>query len=164
MSRTIRKLIVHHSAGAPYTTAEEIRRYHTAAPPKGRGWRDIGYHRVIRQLAPGADGWIVEPGRPDEQMGAHDDGQNADSVGVCICGDYTKGPIPLSGLLVLLEELVTLCRRYGLTAADVEGHKENEPATTPTACPGFNPAYLRALVAAGLELSGGGPEATGSRA
>lgn len=152
--RTINRLIVHHSAGTPWTTAEQIRRFHTAPPPQGRGWRDIGYHRVIRQLAQGADGWVVEQGRPDEQMGAHDDGQNADSIGVCICGDYTKGPIPLAGLLVLLEELVVLCRRYGLTAVDVEGHKENEPSTTPTACPGFEPAQLRALLAAALELSG----------
>lgn len=148
---------MHHSAGAPTTTAEEIRRFHMAPPPKGRGWSDIAYHRVIRQLHPstGADGWVVELGRPDERVGAHDDGQNADSIGVCLAGDYTKGPVPIAALLALLEELVTLCRRYGLTAADIEGHKENEPSSTPTACPGFNPAYVRSLVAAALELSGG---------
>lgn len=59
---------------------KEIREWHTAKPPKGNGWRDIGYHRVIRR-----DG-TVEQGRALEEIGAHVAGHNAYSIGVCLVG------------------------------------------------------------------------------
>ena len=34
-------------------TSEEIRKWHTAPPPKGRGWKQVGYSDIIH-----LDGWI----------------------------------------------------------------------------------------------------------
>jgi hypothetical protein len=74
--------IVIHCSATPADrdiTEEEIRRWH-----KKRGWRDIGYHVVIRR------GGMVEFGRPLDVRGAHVRGRNHDSVGVCLIGGVTK--------------------------------------------------------------------------
>ena len=55
--------------------AKEIKAWH-----KGKGWKDIGYHYVIRLNGK------VELGRPLEKMGSHVVGYNRDSVGVCYVG------------------------------------------------------------------------------
>jgi len=54
---------------------EEIRKWH-----KARGWRDVGYHDVIRR-----DG-VIEEGRQVNEIGAHVKGYNKQSVGVCLVG------------------------------------------------------------------------------
>ena len=48
--------------------------------PQGRGWRDIGYHFVIRR-----DG-AVELGRDVKAIGAHAYGLNKYSIGICMVG------------------------------------------------------------------------------
>src|SRR3546814_4556433 len=68
--------------------ASDIRQWHRA-----KGWRDIGYHYVIKR-----DG-TVEKGRPDDQPGAHEPRINARSIAVCLVGgsppigsaEYKKG-------------------------------------------------------------------------
>lgn len=75
--RKIDKIIV-HCADTPEgrdVRAEEIRRWH-----KAKGWNDIGYHYVID-----IDG-IIEAGRDIECAGAHTQGQNATSIGICYVG------------------------------------------------------------------------------
>ena len=66
--RKINEIIIHCSdtqEGCD-VTAKDIRRWHTTPKEKGgRGWRDIGYHYVIR-----LDG-TIELGRPLEKAGAH---------------------------------------------------------------------------------------------
>jgi N-acetylmuramoyl-L-alanine amidase len=147
--RRIRKVIVHHTAGPDITTVEGIRRYHTLPPPPGRGWCDIGYHHLVHRVLFVSEPprWVRSTGRPESRAGAHDEGQNADSIGVCIAGDYTRGPVPADGWAVLVATVADVCRRYGLTADAVEGHGEHEPRGSATACPGFDPALLRVAVA-----------------
>lgn len=142
--RRVTTVIVHHTAGRDTQTAAEIRAFHTAPPPKGRGYSDIGYHWLVRRIAGGP--WTVEAGRPEALVGAHDADENADSIGICIAGDYTKGPVPVDAWAVLVATVADVCRRHGLTADQVEGHREDEPAKTATACPGFEPELLRASV------------------
>lgn len=76
--REIDDLIVHCSS--TYDTqdvgAAEIRRVHV----EENGWRDIGYHYVIRRNG------TVEPGRSEETIGAHVAGHNAHSIGICLVG------------------------------------------------------------------------------
>tara|TARA_X000001382_G_scaffold47933_1_gene32436 strand:- start:238 stop:645 length:408 start_codon:yes stop_codon:yes gene_type:complete len=75
--REIEKIIVHCSAtpeGRDVST-EEIRQWHL-----DRGWSDIGYHFVIE-----LDGTVGD-GRPVEIAGAHAQGHNSDSIGVCYVG------------------------------------------------------------------------------
>lgn len=80
--RTITEIIVHCTAtpeGKDYTV-DDIRKWHTAKPPQGRGWSDIGYHYVIDRK-----GHIL-PGRDVDIIGAHCEGHNAHSIGVVYIG------------------------------------------------------------------------------
>ena len=80
--RTITEIIVHCTAtpeGKDYTV-DDIRKWHTAKPPQGRGWSDIGYHYVIDRK-----GHIL-PGRDVDTIGAHCEGHNAHSIGVVYIG------------------------------------------------------------------------------
>lgn len=75
--REINKVVVHCSATPPEMDigVKEIRQWHLE-----RGWKDIGYHYVIRR-----DG-TLEVGRPIELPGAHVRGHNKNSVGICLVG------------------------------------------------------------------------------
>lgn len=80
--RTITEIIVHCTAtpeGKDYTV-DDIRKWHTAKPPQGRGWSDIGYHYVIDRK-----GHILA-GRDVDIIGAHCEGHNAHSIGVVYIG------------------------------------------------------------------------------
>ena len=77
MMRPINLIVVHCSAtkqGADFD-ADWIREVHI-----DRGFRNIGYHFVIR-----LDG-TIEKGRPVEEPGAHAKGFNDHSIGVCYIG------------------------------------------------------------------------------
>ncbi len=66
-------------AGRPLSEkVAEIRRWHV----QERGWRDIGYHWVIDR-----DG-AVAPGRPETEIGAHVEGHNRGTIGICLLGGY----------------------------------------------------------------------------
>ena len=56
----------------------EIRSWHV----EQRGWRDIGYHWVIDR-----DG-AVAPGRTEIEIGAHVEGHNRGTLGICLLGGY----------------------------------------------------------------------------
>lgn len=60
--------------------AEQIRKWHTDPKPKGRGWKDIGYHYVIRRTG------VIEYGRPVSEVGSHVKGYNENSIGICWIG------------------------------------------------------------------------------
>lgn len=68
-----------HCSATPATAttvdAAEIRRWHRA-----KGWRDIGYHYVIKR-----DG-TVEKGRADNVPGAHEPRINSHSIAICLIG------------------------------------------------------------------------------
>ncbi|MCP4355506.1 MAG: N-acetylmuramoyl-L-alanine amidase [Proteobacteria bacterium] len=72
--RNIKKHIIHCSDSIT-GDVESLRRFH-----KSKGWRDIGYHFVIRQ-----DG-VIEIGRPLDKMGAHCRKHNKFSIGTCLIG------------------------------------------------------------------------------
>lgn len=75
-------LHVIHCSDSMHGDVAEIRRWH-----KARGWRDVGYHFVIRR-----DGEI-EIGRMLTDIGAHAKGFNRNSIGTCLIGkdnDFTE--------------------------------------------------------------------------
>lgn len=79
--RTIKEIIVHCSAtpeGKDYTVLD-IRRWH-----KQQGWSDIGYHYVIYRNG------HIEPGRDIDISGAHCEGHNSNSIGVCYIGGVAR--------------------------------------------------------------------------
>ena len=124
-------IVLHCSAtrGSQDFGAADIRRWH-----KAQGWRDIGYHFVIRR-----DG-KVEKGRALDAIGSHVKGHNADSVGICLVGgidDKTWQPADnfTPAQWKSLKQLVdTLVKRY--PAAKVLGHRDFPKVQK--ACPCFD--------------------------
>lgn len=91
---------------------------------QARGFRDVGYHYYIRR-----DG-KVEFGRPVEQIGAHVQGHNRDSIGVAYEGglngygkpEDTRTPKQKEALKKLIADLRN---RFG--RVPVMGHRDLSP-------------------------------------
>ena len=79
--RTIKEIIVHCTATPEgrIETVQSIRNMH-----KAKGWSDIGYHYLI-----GLNGECWE-GRNVNLIGAHCEGHNSNSIGVCYVGGVDK--------------------------------------------------------------------------
>jgi len=126
-----RRILIHHAA-APDTArqdADAIRRYHTAPPPGGRGWTDVGYHWLVERV----DGVArAVPGRPETRSGSHCPGQNAVALGVCVVGDFRLAPPAPDVLDALVELLIDLCERHGISEEEIHGHRDFRQ----TECPG----------------------------
>ncbi len=126
--RGIDKLIVHCTAtpeGRP-VTVREVDRWH-----KQRGWKGIGYHYLI-----GLNGEVWE-GRPVDQVGAHCEGHNANSIGVCYVGGCdaamkdkdTRTPAQKNSLIKLLKQL-----KARFPSVKIYGHRDFSPKS----CPSFD--------------------------
>ncbi|HOI31214.1 MAG: N-acetylmuramoyl-L-alanine amidase [Bacteroidales bacterium] len=127
--RKINKIIIHCSAtpqGRDVSVAE-IERWHRA-----RGFSQIGYHYII------SINGIIQKGRNIELAGAHTQGHNANSIGICYVGGMdaanskpkdTRTPAQKRALKTLVAELRSL-----YPGASIHGH--NEFANK--ACPSFN--------------------------
>ena len=59
------------------------------------GWAGIGYHFVIRK-----DG-TIERGRPLSVVGAHAQGDNLHTIGICMAGNFEKEYVGLSNIMHL---------------------------------------------------------------
>jgi N-acetyl-anhydromuramyl-L-alanine amidase AmpD len=70
-------LVVHCSATP---ASRDIGRAELDVMHRQRGFMGIGYHYVIRRNG------VVEKGRPDDQPGAHVEGFNHRSLGICMVG------------------------------------------------------------------------------
>lgn len=117
------RIIVHHSAGSPNTTREQIDEQH-----KKQGFGMIGYHYVIEK-----DG-TTQIGRPDWAVGAHALGANYDSIGICLPGNF-QGTLPTEAQIKSLAALIKQIRNlYG--EIPYQGHNAVDPVNHPTACPG----------------------------
>jgi len=82
----INKIIIHCSATreGQDISIDEIRSWH-----KKKGWKDIGYHYVV------ALNGDVAKGRADNVIGAHTQGHNRNSLGICYVGGVkTDGKTP----------------------------------------------------------------------
>ena len=126
--RLISKIIVHCTATkeGQTVTAADVTKWH-----KQRGFNTIGYHFLI-----GLNGEIWE-GRPIEQAGAHAEGHNANSIGICYVGGLdanlkpkdTRTAAQKESLLNLIKEL-----KQKYPTATVHGHRE----FANKACPCFD--------------------------
>ena len=101
-----------------------------------RGWAGIGYHYLIKTDA------SIERGRPRWALGAHDEGENADSLGICVVYQEKPTEAQIEALVALLADLAEIYGQFP-DAKDaetgketVDGHRDNEPPETPTECPG----------------------------
>ena len=130
MSRPITRLIVHCSYTPPSMDigVARIRDWHV----NDNGWRDIGYHWVIRR-----DGG-VEQGRSEDIPGAHTAGHNADSIGVCLVGGMseTDRQPECNFTGAQYDALCKLIRQIRGRHANIEVSGHNDWARR--ACPTFN--------------------------
>lgn len=126
--RNVTKIIIHCTATPEgrEVTVNEVTRWHLS-----RGFQTIGYHYLIY-----LDG-TVHVGRPIETPGAHTEGHNANSVGVCYVGGLdkamkpkdTRTPAQKAALLSLVRDL-----KIKYPSATIHGHKE----FANKACPSFD--------------------------
>lgn len=129
--RTITLIIVHCSANRAGSALRmaDIDSYH-----RSLGWIGCGYHYVIP-----TDG-TIEPGRPDEMVGAHCKNHNRHSIGVCYIGGLSKDGKPAdtrtdAQRIALRNLLERLHRRY--PDALIVGHRDLDPQKV---CPCFDVA------------------------
>lgn len=124
--RTITKIVVHCSATPP---SRDVGVREISAMHKDRGFKEVdgtycGYHWVIRR-----DGRI-EHGRKESSVGAHVQGHNANSIGICLAGgidaagrsenNFTEAQF--AALRQLLGEVID---RY--PKAELFGHRDLSP-------------------------------------
>ena len=102
-----------------------------------RGFRDIGYHAVVRR-----DG-SIELGRPLEQEGAHVQGHNADSIGIVCTGNGDVEPWTPEQFASVLWLCRVFMAAYSVPVSGVVGHREIPEVVK--SCPGLlvDPAAIR---------------------
>lgn len=112
------KLVLHH-AEASKCTVQDIHSWHL-----NNGWSGIGYHYFIRK-----DGSAYR-GRPDGAIGAHCQGSNTNTLGICFEGNYMKETMPTAQYNAGIDLIKYLIGKYG--NLPIYGHKE----LLATECPG----------------------------
>lgn len=129
-------IVIHCSATSPSLDigAKEITQWH-----KAKGWKTIGYHDVIRRSG------VIEKGRAYDEPGAHVQGYNYRSVGVCLVGGVDADGNPehnftLHQMNALYGLVRSLLDRF--PGAIVQGHRDFPGVDK--ACPSFDvAAWLR---------------------
>ena len=104
---------------------EAIRQHH-----KQLGWDDIGYHYIIDP-----DG-VIHIGRSLNTCGAHTKGFNANSIGICLLGNFEVEEPTEKQLAQLNNLLRKLQDSWIPNVLSVRGH--SEISLSPTLCPGKN--------------------------
>lgn len=114
------QIIYHHSASSS-KSPESIHEYH-----KNNGWSGIGYHYYITK-----DG-VIYNGRPENAEGAHTKGQNKNSIGICLEGNFEDEEITLEQSQSLYEISMYIALKYDIYK--IIGHGD----AGQTLCPGKN--------------------------
>jgi len=138
-SRSIEAIYLHCTATKPrrYVSVATIRDWHV----NGRGWSDIGYHYIVQP-----DG-AVELGRDVDIAGAHVKGDNLNTIGVCMVGEWDSiVPDPVHPQERATGELLArLCKLYDINPLTYnlllhrEAHEPGHRAPNPyKSCPGMN--------------------------
>ena len=122
-------LVVHCSATKPSMDIglREIKRWHV----DDNGWRDVGYHYIIRRNGE------VELGRSNRDTGAHAAGYNHKSISLCMVGGMAEDNSAennftaqqWTALLDLVKQI-----KVDYPEADVIGHNE----ISDKECPSFD--------------------------
>lgn len=127
--RKINKIIIHCTATPEGrdVSIDEVRRWHV----EERGWRDVGYHFLVR-----LDG-TVEEGRQIEMTGAHTRSHNWDSIGIAYSGGMSKDMTEPKDTRTDAQKdaLVDLiCQLHDCYGGTVYGHRD----FSEKACPSFD--------------------------
>lgn len=122
------RIIWHHSADTSSGSQfDKINTYHK----KKWNYKSIlgfygGYHILIEK-----DGQIKRY-RADNEIGAHDAGENINSLGVCLAGNFNiEHPTDLQ-IASLKDVLLDWIKRYGISVDRIDPHRMGDT----TDCPG----------------------------
>lgn len=114
-------IVVHVTATPPDRDigVKEVRQMHLA-----RGWRDVGYHEIIRRNG------IIEKGRPGDEIGAHVAGFNSISYGISLVGGVdargnAENNMTEAQFAALENRLRELVKQY--PNAKICGHRDLSP-------------------------------------
>jgi len=128
--RNIEYIVIHCAATKPSMDVpiERVKKWHLQ-----RGWSDIGYHYYITR-----DGEIHK-GRKLSTIGAHVQGYNSKSIGICYEGGINEGgnpednrtPEQKKSLLKVVQIL-----KFVFSDATVQGHRDFPNVNK--ACPSFD--------------------------
>jgi hypothetical protein len=137
LNTPVRRLIVHHGAspaGRSATDERALIRSYQSLHMDTRGWTDIAYNILI-----GQSGTAYEGRGPDRQGGATGSPWDAESISICLVGNFqTDIPTPelVDTLVAVIRDLID----SGHLTVDVEitGHIDHFS----TACPGSNVVAL----------------------
>lgn len=146
--QTVEKIIIHHTErNNDFPLFAKLRHKYL------RGWEDVGYHYLIGNKRPFTKDGKIYSGRNETLEGAHTLGQNKNSLGVCLIGNFDKNPPSkkqLESLLSLLKEKIS---QYKIHIKNIRGHNEFPEVTK--SCPGrwTEMNYIRAVISKKEEFS-----------
>lgn len=124
-----KKIIVHHSGdNSPGCQLDKINAWHrTKGFTKSRTGYYVGYHKLLCPIHG------VHITRFDDEIGCHDAGENVNTLGVCMPGNYNKC-VPTELIEKQLGEVLAIwVNKYKLTALDIEPHRIHDD----TSCYGW---------------------------
>jgi len=114
--------IIHHSADdSPGCQLEKINRHHKSKgfPKSSLGWH-VGYHRV------GCDVHDTHKTREDFEYGAHDRGENINTISYCMPGNYDVF-YPSKRIKAQLGLMLTYwIYTYKISVTDIEPHRKHD--------------------------------------
>jgi N-acetyl-anhydromuramyl-L-alanine amidase AmpD len=125
-----KRIIWHHSAAdAPNPQTAAINEWHKARDfPLSKSGYYVGYHYVIEK-----DGTVVQC-REDTELGAHDTGENMDSIGICLVGNFETSRPSVEQEASFAHLLRRLMFLHNIPLASIEPHRRDDT----TDCPGKN--------------------------
>ena len=139
------RIILHHAA-AKLCGAATIHQWHL-----NNGWSGIGYHFVVRKNG------TIERGRPEKYVGAHAEGSNSDSIGICFEGDFMTETMSETQKNAGKELVTDLKKKYGISK--VQKHSD----VCSTDCPGKNFPFSEIAGATSSSSSTSKPAASASK-
>ncbi len=128
-------IVVHHSATAGGDVASIDAVHRSQKDRSGVAWRGIGYHFVVGNGRPMADGEIKPTFRWREQIaGAHTSAgdYNQQAIGICLIGNFDEQPPTARQLAAARSLVAALAARFSIDRSDVVRHGDVQA----TRCPG----------------------------
>ncbi len=119
----VQRVVVHHSDAPPSVGPWQIAEYHVGV----KGWPGHGYHFDV-----GVDGQVWQC-QDLESVSYHAGDANADSVGVCLLGDYVGGGEPPDSQLDGVRKVMDYVEQVVGRELGVFGHRE---VMADRVCPG----------------------------
>ena len=113
--------IIYHNAARSEWSPGGVNEFH-----KSRGWKGIGYNFYIRKNG------IIYSGRPENAEGAHTRGENNNSIGICLEGNFEEEELTKEQIDSLINLSLYISLKYDIYK--IIGHRD----VYETLCPGKN--------------------------